>query len=138
VLIQAVAAYNPWIGIRFSTYAYTCLIRALHRQSQRQMKDRLSHCLSLDSLADAPPNRFDHTLVSTGSLRIEEYLKADHPLLTHREKFVITRRFIQAEETPHTLEKVGEALGLSKERVRQVQASALTKLRLALAETAST
>lgn len=28
VLIQAVAAYNPWLGIRFSTYAYTCLIRA--------------------------------------------------------------------------------------------------------------
>ena len=24
VLIQAVAAYNPWLGIRFSTYAYTC------------------------------------------------------------------------------------------------------------------
>ena len=28
VLIQAVAAYNPWLGIRFSTYAFTCLMRA--------------------------------------------------------------------------------------------------------------
>ena len=25
VLIQAVAAFNPWLNIRFSTYAYTCL-----------------------------------------------------------------------------------------------------------------
>jgi DNA-directed RNA polymerase sigma subunit (sigma70/sigma32) len=33
------------------------------------------------------------------------------------------------------LEKVGEAMGLSKERVRQVQASALCKLRKALAPT---
>jgi hypothetical protein len=36
VLIRVVAAYNPWLGIRFSTYAFTCLMRALSRQSQRQ------------------------------------------------------------------------------------------------------
>lgn len=35
VLIQAVAAYNPWMGIRFSTYAFTCLMRALSRISQK-------------------------------------------------------------------------------------------------------
>ena len=27
VLIKAVAAFNPWLGIRFSTYAFTCLMR---------------------------------------------------------------------------------------------------------------
>ena len=29
VLIKAVAAYNPWLGIRFSTYVYTCLLRTV-------------------------------------------------------------------------------------------------------------
>ena len=55
VLIQAVAAYNPWLGIRFSTYAFTCLMRALSRLSQRHSADRLSHSLPLDSLPDGEP-----------------------------------------------------------------------------------
>ena len=35
VMIRAVAAYNPWMGIRFSTYAYTCLMRALSRMAHQ-------------------------------------------------------------------------------------------------------
>ena len=55
VLIQAVAAYNPWMGIRFSTYAFTCLMRALSRLSQRHAADRLSRSLPLESLPDGEP-----------------------------------------------------------------------------------
>lgn len=132
VLIQAVAAYNPWMGIRFSTYAFTCLVRALSRQSQRLMRDWLSQSLSLDMLPDGEPHKLGRELVSSGSLQIDQYLKREHPLLSDREKIVIKRRFINPELPGHTLEKVGEELGLSKERVRQVQASALDKLRKAL------
>ncbi len=57
VLIQAVAAYNPWMGIRFSTYAYTCLIRALVRLSQRSGNDRLARAVSLDLLPEGEPHR---------------------------------------------------------------------------------
>ena len=57
VLIQAVAAFNPWMGIRFSTYAYTCLVRALSRQSQKHAADRLSRALSFDALPDREPRR---------------------------------------------------------------------------------
>jgi DNA-directed RNA polymerase sigma subunit (sigma70/sigma32) len=52
--------------------------------------------------------------------------------LTYREKVIIARRFCNQEQEQQTLEKVGLELGLSKERVRQVQASALDKLRHAL------
>ncbi|QVL32513.1 sigma-70 family RNA polymerase sigma factor [Telmatocola sphagniphila] len=133
VLIQAVAAYNPWMGIRFSTYAFTCLVRALSRQCQRQMKDWLSRSMPLESLPDGEPGQsYEKELVSSGSIRIEEFLKVDHPLLTAREKIVIGRRFAANEEATLTLEKVGQEIGLSKERVRQVQASALNKLRAVL------
>jgi RNA polymerase sigma factor (sigma-70 family) len=134
VLIQAVAAFNPWLGIRFSTYAYTCLVRALSRQAQRLSTDWLARSLSLDALPNGEPGAaFEAEPSSSGSLRLGDFLRDEHPLLSPREKAIISRRFF-LEENPanQTLERVGRVMGLSKERVRQVQASALNKLRLAL------
>lgn len=136
VLIQAVAAYNPWLGIRFSTYAFTCLMRALSRLSQRCAADRLSKSLPLEALPDGEPRDLSTVEPSAARMqRIDEYLREDHDLLSAREKQVLVRRF-SLDERPKagTLEQVGRELGLSKERVRQVQASALGKLRKALLE----
>ena len=135
VLIQAVAAYNPWLGIRFSTYAYTCLVRALSRIAQRLSTDWLARSMSLESLPDGEPRgKATPDTTSPGSLKIDEFLRDSHPLLTDREKAIIARRFQMGDDPANqTLEKVGHAMGLSKERVRQVQASALGKLRRALA-----
>jgi len=135
VLIQAVAAFNPWHGVRFSTYAYTCLVRALSRLSQRLATDWLARAVSLDALSDGEPGRrpTGEHLASSGSLRVEDYLRADHPLLTDREKRILTHRYSGDAAPAPTLETVGRAVGLSKERVRQVQESALEKLRKALA-----
>lgn len=135
VLIQAVAAYNPWMGIRFSTYAYTCLVRALSRLAQRLSTDWLSRSMSLEAFPDGEPRgRTQPESHSAGQFRIDEFLRDEHPLLSPREKMILARRFSMGDDpADQTLEKVGKALGLSKERVRQVQASALGKLRKVLA-----
>jgi len=132
VLIHAVAAFNPWLDVRFSTYAYTCLVRALSRLSQRLASDWLTRAMSLDALPDGEPGRrpTGDQLASAGSLGLDDYLRADHPLLSDREKRILAHRF-GGPATP-TLATVGRAVGLSKERVRQVQAAALEKLRRAL------
>jgi RNA polymerase sigma factor (sigma-70 family) len=138
VMIQAVAAYNPWMGIRFSTYAFTCLMRALSRLSQRIAADRLGKALTLDCLPDGEPRDAgeEEPVIGSRCQRLDEYLRDEHPLLTPREKIILIRRFCLGETgcATGTLEQVGRELGLSKERVRQVQAAALGKLRGALVE----
>ena len=134
VLIQAVVAFNPWIGIRFSTYAYTCLLRAMSRIMKRASRDWTQRAISLDSFLEGEPiSRANMPTSTIGQYRVEEFLRADHPLLSEREKLVISRRFnLNDVSDSTTLEQVGAELGLSKERVRQVQAAAITKIRQAL------
>ena len=55
----------------------------------------------------------------------EEWLET----LKENERKVIVRRFGLAGETSHTLEEIGTVLGLTRERVRQIEHSAITKLR---------
>jgi len=49
--------------------------------------------------------------------------------LSQREAMVIAMRFGLAGNTDHTLEDVGKQLGVTRERVRQIEAKALNKLR---------
>jgi RNA polymerase primary sigma factor len=49
--------------------------------------------------------------------------------LTPREERVLRRRFGIGERAPRTLEQLGREFGLTRERVRQIEAKALTKLR---------
>ena len=49
--------------------------------------------------------------------------------LTERESEIITLRFGLKNGNPKTLGEIGEALGLSGERVRQIESKALRKLR---------
>jgi hypothetical protein len=76
VLLQAVAAYNPWLGIRFSTYAFTCLMRALARLSQKQGADWLSRSLPLEALPQGEPrDGAEEKNPGGGAVRLDEYLR---------------------------------------------------------------
>ena len=58
--------------------------------------------------------------------------RGDHPLLApldEREREILKLRFGLDRGEPRTLEEVGEHFNLTRERIRQIEARAMTKLR---------
>ena len=52
----------------------------------------------------------------------------DAQTLSPREERILRMRFGLGDETPQTLEEVGQMFGVSRERIRQIEAQALRKL----------
>ena len=59
--------------------------------------------------------------------QLREWLLVAMSALTDRERFIVRERKLR--EDPRTLESLGDELGLSKERVRQLEAAAFAKMR---------
>lgn len=66
-----------------------------------------------------------HAVDSTRNDLISKMLEE----LTEREKLIICLRYGLTEEGPRTLEEIGQSLGITRERVRQIESKALMKLR---------
>jgi len=62
--------------------------------------------------------------------RLRDWLAVAMGALNARERFIVTERKLRPE--PRTLESLGGELGLSKERVRQLEAAAFAKMRRSL------
>jgi RNA polymerase primary sigma factor len=58
-------------------------------------------------------------------------LRRSMELLTERERQVMTLRFGLLDEQDHTLEEVGKTLKVTRERVRQIEERAWSKLKKA-------
>ncbi len=67
--------------------------------------------------------------VATHSLLKEQMADVLEDVLTERERIVLQLRFGLGDGHQYPLEKVGEQLGVTRERVRQIEAEALRKLR---------
>ena len=82
---------------------------------------RLSDLISDDSLIEPFELVFTATLQET----MDDVLSQ----LTDREMKIIKLRFGLTEKGPLTLEETGKLLGITRERVRQIQGKAISKLR---------
>lgn len=133
-LLRATDTYNPWSGFRFSTYACNAILRAFARAAEVQTR-RQRRVSSFDTLPE-PTEWSDQGHSEQEALLIERLgvvLREQQAGLSDHERFVLDHRFgRRQEQSTATLKRVGEMLNVSKERVRQIQASALAKLRRAL------
>ena len=60
---------------------------------------------------------------------LKEHIDETLDLLTPREQKILRMRFGLEDGRSHTLEEVGQEFGVTRERIRQIEAKALTKLR---------
>lgn len=81
----------------------------------------------LDVLENQTTGATDSNLVFNDSLKVETLRALS--TLTAREREVIMMSFGIGHDNPFTLEEIGDAMGLTRERVRQIREKALQKLR---------
>jgi RNA polymerase sigma-32 factor len=84
----------------------------------------------IDTLADDSPVADEVVEADHDRLTLRGWLVSALQGLSERERMVIRERKLI--ESPRTLESLGEEMGLSKERVRQIEAAALAKMRRTL------
>jgi RNA polymerase sigma factor (sigma-70 family) len=132
-LLRAVERFNPWKGYRLSTYACTAIHRELVHRDRRESTHRKRFPIHHDVAFERPEPL--HDLQS--DVDIEQFKQAlgrHADQLTSMESRVLAMRFPLDRTARFTLQKASDAVGLSKERVRQIQKLALRKLREALNE----
>src|SRR5678815_5646445 len=132
-LMRAVDKFNVDKGFKFSTYACRAILKAFSRTAMKSSRYKTRFPVEFEpEMEKSDWNDRKRDIVEEDCL---DELKAivDRNLadLSDTEQTVIRRRFNwqQQEESPLTLEEVGQIIGVTKERVRQIQNKALAKIR---------
>ena len=81
----------------------------------------------IDTLEDEADQAEETVANNHDNATLRQWLLTAMGALSEREQFILRERKLR--EAPRTLESLGEELGLSKERIRQVEAAALGKMR---------
>jgi RNA polymerase sigma-32 factor len=81
----------------------------------------------MDALEDDSPQAAETVERNHDLDQVRNWLNEAMQALSDRERYIVAQRKLVDE--PRTLESIGEELGLSKERIRQVEGAALEKLR---------
>ena len=123
-LWRAIQGYDPARGTSFSTYAWVAICRHIHRRAKELSRDTHVAVQELAASGVVPDPREELERKLTRSALHD--LVNELPLRLRR---VIVSRYGLGEQPPCTLEALGKELGLSGERVRQLQQEALAWLR---------
>jgi RNA polymerase primary sigma factor len=129
-LMRAVEGFDIHRGYRFSTYATLALMKGFARSVPEMQARKKSVNVEQEMLAEVADRRASDTVVVRDELQT---------LLSHlddRERRVVAAHYGLADRAnPSTYEQLAEQFGLTKQRIRQIEHAALTKLR-ALAQPA--
>ena len=123
-LWHAIRGYDPTRGTAFSTYAWVAICRHIHRRVKELSRDTDGWTQEAPAswIVPDPGGEMERKL-------IQEVLLDLVGQLPERLGQVIISRYGLGKGPPCTLNKLGKELGLTGERVRQLQQDALAWLR---------
>ncbi len=130
-LLRAIEKFDFARGNKFSTYASWAIMKNFARTIPGEFKHRDRFRTSQDELFASTQEHRGNPLAEEGAqhqreAQIERILRR----LDEREQKIISSRFgLDHAQEPQTLKEVGASLGVTKERIRQIEARALSKLR---------
>jgi len=129
-LFKAVEKFDYSLGNKFSTYATWALRRSLARAvSREQLRRQRFACGDEDSAE--PSDQTEEADAATGiSPQAQPLLRQVLRQLEQRDRAVLFARFgLASQGEPRKLQHIADEMGISKERVRQLQIRALERLR---------
>jgi RNA polymerase primary sigma factor/RNA polymerase sigma factor len=135
-LIRAAEKFDVSRGNKFSTYATWAIMKNYARTIPTAFRHRGRFCTSqseiFSTVADAHADQYEQESAQT---QRESHVQGILKRLDERERQIVTSRFGLAHgQEPLTLKEVGAALGVTKERIRQIQCRVMNKLRTAAEE----
>ena len=135
-LIKAVEKFDYARGNKFSTYASWAIMKNFARSIPREFKHRDRFRTTTEELfmSHQDERRNPYLEETVQKTRQRELSKIMNRLDSREYKIIQARYGLGSDDKPQTLKEVGETLGVTKERIRQLEARALVKLREAADE----
>lgn len=157
-LIEAAARFDPGRGVRFASYASwwirKFLIQAIDRQAHqttspaRGMAEarpsqeplpRRERILSFDDFMQTSSDRHVLETIASGACvdprdvvlerQLAQALTAVLPRMPEQERTILASHYGLDGQPPRTLQQIGKLLGLTRERVRQIEQRAIVRAR---------
>jgi len=137
-LLRAVDKFNVDRGFKFSTYACRAILKAFSRAALKASRHRTRFPVEFEPDLEKSDwsDRRRETIEEECVDELKTIIDRNLADLTNVEETVIRRRFNwqEQQESPLTLEEVGKIIGVTKERVRQIQNKALMKIKQVMEE----
>jgi RNA polymerase primary sigma factor len=135
-LLLAVDKFDYDRGFRFSTYAYRAISRNAYRAiAERQKDQRRFTTGSEESVLEKPEGSPGSSLTDGAWESLRRSMADMLEQLDRRERFILRGRYaLGSHRKVRTFQSLADKLGVSKERVRQLEQRALAKLRHLAAE----